>query len=261
MDRVRTAWIVVFVVGVAIGRFVLPRSSAEAKPITVTRDVVREVEVENRHVLTEVLRCATQAVRDEPVGEGDLGEDSDVGEPGDPGDGLTEDERWESAIAELEDGLPVDHGAIQGQVRDAETGEPLAGVTVVVTAPELVGSQTAITDERGFYAISALPASMRYLTTFYYGDTTVERRDIVVGARKVTPVFQKLATSDRYDGPTIESTGQGITIDVEYTRNIPLGIEGFTDPNDDSVGVSFSGTTTLENTYYIDGVPVSDEPM
>src|SRR5260221_2345884 len=39
--------------------------------------------------------------------------------------------------------------AIQGIVADAKTHEPLAGVTVVVTSPAMIGSQFAITDDTG----------------------------------------------------------------------------------------------------------------
>ena len=48
-------------------------------------------------------------------------------------------------------------GAIQGVVTDGKTGEKLAGVTVIVTSPALSQTQTAITDENGYYQIGQLP--------------------------------------------------------------------------------------------------------
>jgi hypothetical protein len=51
-------------------------------------------------------------------------------------------------------------GGIRGAVCDAKTGEVLAGVTVIATSPTMQGSQTAITDEHGQYAIVDLPPSM-----------------------------------------------------------------------------------------------------
>lgn len=260
MDRLRTAWLVVFVAGVAIGRYALPGANAEANAVAtretgpIARAVVRDVEPAKTHVLSEVLRCATQAVR-EDVAPPEI--DGGPSVPEDTGDGLTDEQRQESEVALLEDALPRDRGAIQGQVHDATSGEPLVGVTVVVTAPELVGAQTAITDERGSYAITGLPAGDHYLTTFYYAELTVQRDDVVVGARKVTPVFQKLDQSVRRDAPVvIEFSGQGITIDESYIANIPVPGRTFESAleaaPDDGEGVSFSGGTPTENIYVVE---------
>jgi len=63
--------------------------------------------------------------------------------------------------------------------------------------------------------------------------------------------------------PTIDptSTVQGITIDRNYTRNIPVPGRTFdavlgaaAGSQNDRSGVSFSGSTSLENQYYVDGV-------
>ena len=63
--------------------------------------------------------------------------------------------------------------------------------------------------------------------------------------------------------PTIDgsSTKQGITITEDYLRNIPVPGRTFeavlgsaAGKQADSLGVSFSGSTSLENTYYVDGV-------
>jgi hypothetical protein len=55
-------------------------------------------------------------------------------------------------------------GAIQGQITDADSGEKLPGVTVVVSSPALQGTQTAISDENGQYKLSELPPGS-YLVT------------------------------------------------------------------------------------------------
>lgn len=148
-------------------------------------------------------------------------------------------------------------GAIQGVVTDGANGEKLAGVTVIVTSPALSQTQTAITDENGTYQVGALPPG-DYLVTFYYADITVERSGIHVGVDKTTPVFQKLNTSAaggetikiQDTAPTIDptSTTQGITIDKNYIKNIPVPGRTFEDTlgaaagsQGDGVGVSFSG--------------------
>ena len=159
-------------------------------------------------------------------------------------------------------------GAIQGVITDLDSGDALAGVTIVVTS-EGTTAQTAITDEKGAYKISEL-APGEYLVTFYYLDITLER-PVRVGLQKVTPVYQKLDPSSakgevvRIEGgaPTIDptSTAQGITIDKDYLKNIPVPGRSFEaalgaapGSQGDILGVAFSGSTSLENQYVVDGV-------
>jgi len=47
--------------------------------------------------------------------------------------------------------------AFTGKVKDAQTGKPLEGVTVIVTGPDLQGSRTTKTDRSGEYRIPQLP--------------------------------------------------------------------------------------------------------
>jgi hypothetical protein len=165
-------------------------------------------------------------------------------------------------------------GAVQGVVTDSKTGEKLVGVTVTVSSTSLQSPQTAITDGNGFYKISELPPG-QYLVTFYYLDLTVERNGVMVGIQKVTPVFQKIsqaqaATASKGEkiyiedtAPNIDptSTSQGITIDKNYLKNIPVPGRNFESAlgaaagsQGDGLGVSFSGSSSLENQYYVDGV-------
>ena len=161
-------------------------------------------------------------------------------------------------------------GAVQGVVTDEKTGEKLPGVTVIATSPALAQTQTAITDENGFYKITELPPG-DYLVTFYYADITLERSGIYVGADKTVSVAQKLNQEKaggetihvKATAPTIDptSTTQGITIDKNYMKNIPVPGRTFESTlgaaagsQGDGVGVSFSGSSSLENQYYVDGV-------
>jgi len=161
-------------------------------------------------------------------------------------------------------------GAIQGSVTDSKTSEKLAGVTVIATSPSLPQAQTAITDENGQYKITDLPPG-DYLVTFYYADITLERGGINVGIGRATPVFQKLNQAQAGGevvkitdtAPTIDptSTTQGITIDKNYIKNIPVPGRTFESTlgaaagsQGDALGVSFSGSSSLENQYFVDGV-------
>ena len=161
-------------------------------------------------------------------------------------------------------------GAIQGTVADQKDGSGLAGVTVIATSPALAQTQTAITDDKGTYKINDLPPG-DYLVTFYYADITVEHSGIHVGIGKATPVFQKINQAQAggevvhvtATAPTIDptSTTQGITIDKNYIKNIPVPGRTFeaalgaaAGSQGDALGTSFSGSSSLENQYYVDGV-------
>jgi outer membrane receptor protein involved in Fe transport len=161
-------------------------------------------------------------------------------------------------------------GAIQGVVTDKATGAKLVGVTVTVTSPSLQGDQTTITEEDGSYKISPLPPG-EYTVTFYYLAIRLERRGISVGVNRTTPVYQQLDESQAGgevvrildSAPTIDptSTAQGITIDKNYMRNVPVPGRTFeaalgaaAGSQGDALGVSFSGSTSLENQYIVDGV-------
>ncbi len=161
-------------------------------------------------------------------------------------------------------------GAITGVVKDAATGDGLAGVTVVVTSPALQGTQSAITEGAGSYKITNLPPGT-YQATYYYSDITVRRNNILVSINKTTPAYVKLNTNQAGGevividdkAPTIDptSTSQGVTLGQEYTRNIPVPGRTFASAlnaapgaQSDEYGVSFSGSTSVENSYVVDGV-------
>jgi len=189
-------------------------------------DVTRNrsaISVRDGHVLGATLR----AVRPVDVSLGDLDDapdpDGDAAEPGEAtdADGLTQSERREGEIAELEDRLPAGIGAIEGQVRDQRSDEELPGVTVVVSSPSL-GDRTrvAITEEHGYYVIPDLPAGT-YTVTFYFADVTVERSGLVVDERMARSVPQRLDTA-------------------------PVG------------AVPFTGDSSLENTYVVEGFDTTE---
>jgi outer membrane receptor protein involved in Fe transport len=162
-------------------------------------------------------------------------------------------------------------GAIQGTVTDARTGEKLVGVTVLVSSTSLQGEQTAFTDENGSYKIAPLPPG-QYVVSFFYMKLKLERTGVNVGVNRTTPVFQKLDASQAVGGEIVQiedtapaidpnSTTQGVTIDKNYMKNVPVPGRTFeatlgaaAGSQNDGVGVSFSGSSSLENQYYVDGV-------
>lgn len=122
-------------------------------------------------------------------------------------------------------------GSITGVVKDKATGEPLPGVTVVATSPARAGEVVVITDENGAYTLADLPAGT-YVVTFYYLEVTLERSGVKVAAGKATPVAQTIDSNQPrgevivipHSAPIIDpsSTKQGITIDKNYLKNVPI---------------------------------------
>lgn len=145
-------------------------------------------------------------------------------------DGLTDEQRREGRIAEIEDGLRLNRGAIHGQVRDMQSDERLAGVTVTVTSPALAGAQSAITDEHGYYEITDLPVG-NYLVTFYYLDTTVERSGIDLWSGHANEVSQRLQ----------QQPYEPVVVTLDHHDE----------------GVSFTGVESQDNQYYVDSIDVS----
>lgn len=165
-------------------------------------------------------------------------------------------------------------GAIQGRVTDP-AGDPLAGVTIVVTSPALQGSQTVITDADGTFKISNLPPGT-YLAIFYYGAAQVERRNILVSINRTTPVYQDINPDQAVSetivvesrSPAVDPTSvtQGTMVDQDYARNIPVPGRTFESTLGAAAGsatervgasfsgVTFSGSSALENQYIVEGI-------
>jgi Carboxypeptidase regulatory-like domain len=199
-----------------------------ARPVvTVQREVVT--------VQAPAVQCPTVAIAKDASSETETEDDPDAIEIADTAAVRQLDtEAKRRAALEMNIGA---RGALFGIARDAKTGEVLAGVTVVATARG--SSQTAITDEIGYYQITDLDPDT-YTVTFYYADATIEHGDVAVAARKSTPVYTKFDTS------MSDHAHQGITIDTNYTRNIPV-----TRHFEDLEGVSFSSGSTIENEYIV----------
>jgi hypothetical protein len=127
-----------------------------------------------------------------------------------------------------------DPPSLQGYVSDHDTHEPVIGCTVVVTASTIEGAQVALTDEAGYWKIPLAPGN--YTVTYYYLDTTIEHRGITVYEHD-----RPLQVVD-------------LKIDTRYWREIPpvIAPEPPIEIDTDSIGVSFSGATLVDNTYIIE---------
>jgi hypothetical protein len=165
----------------------------------------------------------------------------------------------------------VQTGSIQGTVTDETTGVPMLLVTVVASSPALQGTQSEFTDDSGQYFMSNIPTG-RYSLLFIYGDAKVKRENVDVGVGKTTVVNAKINTQStgevitiKEKAPTIDagSTKQGTTLNQDYMKNIPGGrtwqgiLGAAAGSQGDQYGTSFSGSTSVENSYVVDGINTS----
>ena len=165
-------------------------------------------------------------------------------------------------------------GAVAGVISERGSGEPVVGATVVIAIEGR--TETAITDEHGWYGLGGLPAGAATLHV-YYSDTQVERRIAIEAGRVIDlggagrgPALARAGEPPADETPPVGSpppgaTGsasvRGATIDREHTRNVPVPARSFeatvgtaAGSQGDRVGVTFSGSSSVENTYGVDGV-------
>ncbi|AKU96979.1 Oar protein [Labilithrix luteola] len=162
-----------------------------------------------------------------------------------------------------------------GEVVDASSGKAVASAIVVATSPTLQGEQTAITGKDGRYRISNVPPGTYAVTVTApsYKHYTESDISILVGrsvklrvsllpavlkgeeikvSRPVASVIDQGSTT----------TGQTFTSDymsrVATQRNFNDVVEATPGAQFDPYGVSFNGTSSPENSIYVDGVNTSD---
>ncbi len=158
-------------------------------------------------------------------------------------------------------------------MRDRDTGEVIAGATVVVT--DAAGaSSTVISEDDGRYRVDGLRPG-RYRVTVFYGDVQVERGEVVVTAGRATQVAVSVITTS-YEvitlvgaAPAIDptSTTTGVTLTSDYTRHIPVPGRTFeatlgaaAGAQGDGLGVAFSGSTSVQSTYVVGGAAPGTPP-
>jgi outer membrane receptor protein involved in Fe transport len=164
-------------------------------------------------------------------------------------------------------------GAVRGLIRDQASGDAVIGATVVASSPSLQGTQATITDESGQYNIANLPPG-DYQIVVYYADAQFSRTNVLIQLGKVAKVNIPINTQAGA-GETIviegraplidqQSTKIGTTITRDITDNVPSGrtfgavLGAVGGSQDDLYGTSVSGSTSVENTYIVEGINTTD---
>jgi hypothetical protein len=165
-------------------------------------------------------------------------------------------------------------GAVRGVIRDSATNDVVIGATVVITGPALQGQQAEITDENGSYVIQNLPPGT-YVLTVFYNDAQFDRPNVLIQVGKQVVVNVTINTAEATGGETIVvegrapivdqgSTKTGATITKDFTDNVPVGrtfgavLGAAAGSQGDFYGISMSGSTSVENTYIVEGINTTD---
>jgi hypothetical protein len=170
-------------------------------------------------------------------------------------------------------------GRLEGRVLDAE-GQPLGGIQVVATGASLQGTREAKTDNGGYFRFFSLPTGTFIVKIHHeaFQDVTLGNVAVRLGAttsigefrlqQKTLETREIVVTAER---PLIDltSTTTGSNLVVDTIKNLPVARDYrsvmaiLPGANQSYYGdeVNISGATGSENTYFIDGIDVSDPYM
>jgi outer membrane receptor protein involved in Fe transport len=165
-------------------------------------------------------------------------------------------------------------GSIVGTVTD-DTGAILPGVTVAIKGPTIVGTQTALTSDKGRYIFQALPPGSYDITFTLSGFSTLNRQGVRVGVGATQEVNVALKLSQLAEevtivgeSPVVDTTSNQVSTnyDKDWVRNAPIRRYTFFDLINAAPGVTQStaggfsnatsssfGSGTDENSYQLDG--------
>jgi len=163
-------------------------------------------------------------------------------------------------------------GTLVGTVVD-ESGAALPGVTVTLRGESVVGTQTSVTNEHGFYRFVALPTGSYDLAFTLSGFSTLNRNALKVSVGATVEENVNLKVSQRQEevtvtgeAPVVDTTTNQVstTYDKEWVRNAPIPRNSFFDLINVAPGVASTssdtwnrqtsfGSGTNENSYQLDG--------
>jgi hypothetical protein len=161
-------------------------------------------------------------------------------------------------------------GNITGTITDGN-GDPLPGVTVVMTSPNLIGTRTAVTDAQGKFRAVFLPPGIYDVTASFTGFRT-QKAEVRVEIDGTVDVSMQMEVQNSIedelvvtaDLPVIDhtSTTAGANISEDFFTKIPTGrrvasimeIAPGVSTTDVDGNFRINGSSGPENQYIIDGV-------
>jgi hypothetical protein len=174
-------------------------------------------------------------------------------------------------------------GVLTGTVVDASSKKPAADVVVTATSPALQGEEVVVTDSSGFYRIPNLPPGVYTLRLEKeqfkpYSRPGIDLRSestLRLNAELLPEALKSEEVVVQGRAPVVDvgSSSTGTTITKDFTSRVPVGqptgkgaanrsfesvAEVTPGAKSDSYGMSVGGTTSLENSYLIDGMSVNN---
>lgn len=167
-------------------------------------------------------------------------------------------------------------GSISGVVKDA-SGAAVPGVTVAVSGPNIVGSQTTTSSENGLYRLSNLPPGEYQLSFTLTGFKGLTRKNVRVTVGAGLEENASLEVGQLQD--QIEVTADAAVVDTtsnqvgtnfgrEWVENAPIRRNSFFDlvaqapgslaGGDGSARTMVYGSSYDENSFQVDGVDITD---
>ena len=132
-----------------------------------------------------------------------------------------------------------------------------------------------MTDTRGAYKVGDLPPGV-YRIEFFYAGRTAQKSDVVVSAFRTTSGHGWIDMTRTIGGEVIllegsapgidpASTTQGVHVDRAYFDSVPFPGQSFAGAlqlapgaRSDGRGISFAGSSSLENLYTLDGLNTTE---
>jgi outer membrane receptor protein involved in Fe transport len=167
-------------------------------------------------------------------------------------------------------------GTISGIVKDA-SGAVLPGVTVTATGANVVGGQSAVSNEQGLYRIVNLPPGEYQISFSLVGFKTVTRTGLRVGLGQQVDESVGLEVSSLQEEVTVvaesavvdtSSNEVGANYDRTWVENAPLrrytffdlvkSAPGTLDGGDGSRRSMVYGSSYDENSFQLDGVDITE---
>ena len=166
-------------------------------------------------------------------------------------------------------GTTQDTGTIRGTIKDTE-GSTLPGVTITVTSPAIMGTQTAVTNETGAFRLSLLRVGVYSLTAALQGFQTIKRENIYVGLNATVTLNIELTPTKIEEQVTVIAASPVVDVKsstvAKYFRsdllqNLPiardLGTIVTLAPGVVSSS-SIKGGTAANTIYHVDGLYAND---
>ncbi len=162
-------------------------------------------------------------------------------------------------------------GVIAGRVADSD-GNPIPGVTVTATGPNLPGARVDITRSSGMYRMPLLPPGMYTLKVELMGMKTIERPDIRVSINTTTnmnftmdsaPFEETVLMTGATEMLDVTSSSVRTVIPRDFSERLPGSADMFTAFSmsgkvTGSGNVQVAGGSQTDNTYLFDGVDTTD---